>query len=249
MDTQFIVHIQALITGGYKMFLGIDPLYWIMMLPVLLLSLWASMKVKSTFKKYSKIATRSGYTGARVAEMILQQNGLGNIPVVETKGFLSDHYDPVKKVVRLSTDVYRSNSIAAIGVAAHETGHALQHSKEYRPLVLRNMMAPMASIGSNLSWIIIFAGFIIGALGLVKVGIILFSVVVAFQLVTLPVEFNASTRAKAVLSTYGIVNATELKGVNNVLSAAAMTYVAAAASAIMTLLYFLIRAGLLGGDE
>jgi len=152
-------------------------------------------------------------------------------------------------VVRLSPQVYNSNSLAAIGVAAHETGHALQHAKAYKPLVLRNAIAPTASIGSNLSWIVIFAGFIIGSLGLVKFGILLFSLVVFFQLITLPVEFNASTRAKEILSGYGIVSSGELAGVSKVLSAAAMTYVAAAASAIATLLYFLIRAGFLGGSD
>ncbi len=231
------------------MLFGIDPLYWMMMAPVLLISLWASLRVKSAFNKYSRISSRSGHTGADVARIILQRNGLSNIPVEETTGFLSDHYDPIKKVVRLSPEVYRSNSLAAIGVAAHETGHAIQHARHYQPLILRNAIAPTASIGSNLSWIVIFAGFIIGSLGLVKFGILLFSLVVFFQLITLPVEFNASSRAKEILQSYGIVSSGELAGVSKVLSAAAMTYVAAAASAIMTLLYFLIRAGLLGGRD
>lgn len=231
------------------MFYGIDPLYWMMMIPVLLLSLFASIKVKSTFSKYSRVASASGMTGAEVATQILRRNGLTNISVTETGGFLSDHYDPLKKVVRLSPDVYRSNSISAIGVAAHETGHAVQHARAYSPLVLRNMMVPVANIGSSLSWIIIIAGFIFGAMGLVKAGIVLFSVVVFFQLITLPVEFNASSRAKEMLASYGLISQTELAGVRKVLSAAAMTYVAAAASAVMTLLYFLIRAGLLGGRD
>lgn len=231
------------------MFLGIDPLYWIMMAPVLILSLVASARVKSSFSKYSRIVSRSGLSGAQVAELILRRSGLGHIPVVETTGFLSDHYDPRKKIIRLSPEVFRNNSISAIGVAAHETGHAVQHAKQYTPLVLRNMIAPTASIGSNLSWIIIFAGFIIGSLGLVKVGILLFSLVVIFQLITLPVELNASARAKEVLVSYNLLSATELHGVRKVLSAAALTYVAAAASSIVTLLYFLLRAGLLGGGD
>ena len=231
------------------MYYGIDPLYWIMMIPVLLLSLFASIKVKSTFSKYSRIASASGMTGAEVATQILRRNGLTNVSVTETRGFLSDHYDPLKKVVRLSPDVYRSNSISAIGVAAHETGHAIQHAKAYSPLVLRNTMVPVANIGSSLSWIIIIAGFIFGAMGLVKAGIVLFSVVVFFQLITLPVEFNASSRAKEMLASYGLISQTELVGVRKVLSAAAMTYVAAAASSVVTLLYFLIRAGLLGGRD
>jgi Zn-dependent membrane protease YugP len=231
------------------MYYGIDPLYWMMMIPVLLLSLFSSIKVKSTFRKYSRMTSASGMTGAEVATQILRRNGLTNVSVTETGGFLSDHYDPRKRVIRLSPDVFRSNSISAIGVAAHETGHAVQHAKAYSPLVLRNAMVPVANIGSSLSWIIIIAGFIFGAMGLVKVGIVLFSVVVFFQLVTLPVEFNASARAKEMLASYGLISESELIGVRKVLSAAAMTYVAAAASSVVTLLYFLIRAGLLGGRD
>lgn len=231
------------------MFYGIDPLYWIMMVPVLVLSLVSSIRVKSTFGRYSRVASRSGMTGAEAALQILRRNGLTNVSVTETGGFLSDHYDPARRAVRLSPSVYRSNSIAAIGVAAHETGHAIQHAKAYSPLALRNAMVPVASIGSSLSWIIIIAGFIFGALGLVKAGIVLFSVVVLFQLITLPVEFNASARAKGMLASYGLVSPAELQGVSRVLSAAALTYVAAAASSVVTLLYFLIRAGLLGGRD
>lgn len=231
------------------MLFGIDPLYWIMMIPVMIFSGIASFRVKSSFKKYSRVATRSGMTGADMAREILRRNGLTNVDVVETKGFLSDHYDPGKKVVRLSPQVFRSNSIASIGVAAHETGHAVQHARSYAPLMLRNVMVPVASIGSNLSWIIIFGGFLLGAMGLVKIGILLFAAVVVFQIITLPVEFNASARAKQMLASYGLLSTAELQGVNKVLSAAAMTYVAAAASAIMTLLYFLLRAGVLGGRD
>ncbi len=229
--------------------LGLDPLYWAMMAPVMLLSLWASFRVKRSFHKFSQIPSFSGMTGAEVAQLILQRNGLGDIPVEETSGFLSDHYDPGRKVVRLSPDVFRSNSLAAIGVAAHETGHAIQHKNAYGPLVLRNTMAPVASIGSNLSWIIIIAGFVLGLMGLVKIGIIAFSIVVFFQIITLPVEFNASSRAKELLVSYGIVSSNEIDSVKKVLSAAAMTYVAAAASAIATLIYFLIRAGLFARDD
>jgi hypothetical protein len=218
------------------------------MAPVLLLSLWATIKVKRTFSKYSRIETTGGLTGADVARKILQRNGL-NVEVIETDGFLSDHYDPSSRVVRLSHDVYSSASVSAVGVAAHETGHALQHASEYSPLVLRNSMVPVAKIGSSFAWIIIAVGFVLGALGLVKVGIVLFSAVVFFQLVTLPVEFNASTRAKEMLSSYGILSETEISGVNKVLTAAAMTYVAAAISSLATLLYFLIRAGFLGGRD
>ncbi|HOT00749.1 MAG TPA: zinc metallopeptidase [Acidobacteriota bacterium] len=228
---------------------GIDPLYWMLMLPVMLLSFFASFRVKSAFKKYSQVRTAFGITGAQAARQILDRNGLGHVEVVETHGFLSDHYDPTKKVVRLSPEVYRSPSLASVGIAAHETGHAVQHAKSYAPLMLRNMMVPVASIGSNFAWIAIMAGFVIGLMGLVKIGILLFSAVVVFQLLTLPVEFNASAKAKEMLTGYGLVSTGELAGVNKVLSAAAMTYVAAAASAIVTLLYFLLRAGLIGGRD
>lgn len=229
------------------MYYGLDPLYYMMLIPVFLLSLWATFKVKSTFSRYSKVPSASGMTGADVALELLRRNGLTNISVVETQGFLSDHYDPTKKVIRLSPKVFQSNSISAIGVAAHETGHAIQHAKAYSPLALRNAMVPVANIGSTLSWIIIFAGFILGMMGLAKVGVILFSAVVFFQLITLPVEFNASSRAKEMLLSYGLLSESEITGVRKVLSAAAMTYVAAAVSSVVTLLYFLIRLGLLGG--
>lgn len=228
---------------------GIDPLYWMMMAPVLILSLVSSFRVKSTFKKYSEVLSARGITGADTAREILRRNGLSHVEVVETDGFLSDHYAPGEKVIRLSHDVYSSTSISSIGVAAHEAGHAVQDAKSYTPLVLRNTMVPVASIGSTLSWIIIMAGFVMGAFGLIKIGIVLFSAVVFFQIVTLPVEFNASARAKEMLSSYGILSSGEMEGVNRVLGAAAMTYVAAAASSIVTLIYYLIRAGLLGGKD
>jgi uncharacterized protein len=232
-----------------SMLFGIDPLYWMMMAPVFLLSLFATIKVKSTFSKYSKVHSSSGIGASEVAAKILQRNGLSSVEVTETTGFLSDHYDPRKKVVRLSPDVYRSDSIAAIGVAAHETGHAIQHAQSYSPLILRNTIVPIATFGSNFAWIAIILGFVLGFMGLVKIGIVLFSAVVFFQLITLPVEFNASSRAKEMLASYGILSQTELVGVKKVLSAAAMTYVAAAASSIMTLVYFLMRAGIFGSRD
>ena len=181
------------------MFHYIDPLYYLMMAPVLLISIVFSIRVKSAFNKYSKIRNSSGMTGAQVAEAMLSRNGLGNIQVKEAKGFLSDHYDPTKKVIKLSPKVYSSNSIAAVGIAAHETGHAIQHKDSYAPLTLRNMMVPLASFGSNMSYIIIIMGFIMNAIGLIKIGVILFAAVVVFQIITLPVEFNASKRAKVML--------------------------------------------------
>ena len=231
------------------MLYGIDPLYWLMMAPVLILSAFASFRVKSAFKKYSAIPNRSGKTGADVAREILSRNGLSHVDVRKADGFLSDHYDPTKEVVKLSSDVYDSPSVAAVGIAAHETGHAVQHARNYSPLALRNMMVPVASIGSNFAWIIIIAGMFLSMMGLVKIGIVLFSAVVIFQIITLPVEFNASARAKQMLQEYNIVSSDDMRGVAAVLNAAAMTYVAAAASAVMTLLYFLIRSGLLGGSD
>lgn len=228
---------------------GIDPLYIAMILPVFIFSMWASVKVKSSFSKYSKIKTASGMTGRETAEYILKVNGLSHIRVVRSRGFLSDHYDPKAGEVRLSPEVYESQSIASIGVAAHETGHALQHAEKYSPLAIRSAFVPMASIGSWGSYIIIFLGIIMNSAGLMKLGILLFAAVVFFQLVTLPVEFNASSRAKELLRRYSIVSTSEIGGVEKVLSAAAMTYVAAAASAIVTLLYYLIRLGLIPGND
>lgn len=227
----------------------IDPLYLIMMLPVLALSIFSSFLVKRAFKKYSKIGNSGNITGKEMAEKLLNRNGITDVQVLKADGFLSDHYDPSKKVIKLSSKVYESNSVAAIGIAAHETGHAIQHAKSYTPLVLRNMMVPVASIGSNFSYIVIIAGMFMGAMGLVKIGIVLFSIVVAFQIITLPVEFDASSRAKRMMLEYAFVSESDMKGVSKVLNAAAMTYVAAAASSIMTLLYFLLRSGILGGDD
>jgi Zn-dependent membrane protease YugP len=231
------------------MFYGIDPLYWAMMLPVMVLSLFFSFLVKSAFKKYSKISNSGNITGKEMAEKLLRMNGINDVSVLKADGFLSDHYNPSQKVIKLSSQVYESSSVAAIGIAAHETGHAVQDAQSYTPLKLRNMMVPVASIGSNFSWVVIIAGMFLGAMGLVKIGIVLFSIVVAFQIITLPVEFNASSRAKRMMHEYALVSETDMKGVSKVLNAAAMTYVAAAASSIMTLLYFLIRSGILGGDD
>ncbi len=220
-----------------------------MMLPVLALSIFSSFLVKRAFNKYSKIGNSGNITGKEMAEKLLNRNGISDVQVLKADGFLSDHYDPSKKVIKLSSKVYESNSVAAIGIAAHETGHAIQHAKSYTPLVLRNTMVPVASIGSNFSYIVIIAGMFMGAMGLVKIGIVLFSIVVAFQIITLPVEFDASSRAKRMMLEYAFVSESDMKGVSKVLNAAAMTYVAAAASSIMTLLYFLLRSGILGGDD
>jgi Zn-dependent membrane protease YugP len=223
-----------------------DPMYFVYVGPALLLSMWAAFKVKSTFYRYNQVPASSGASGAQVARELLLRNGL-DMPVEEFPGTLSDHYDPRVRRLRLSSDVYRGRSIGAIGVAAHEAGHAIQHATGYRPLLLRHSIAPIAQFGSSV-WIwVMMGGFLLGSLGLVKLGILLFVGVVVFQLVTLPVELNASSRAKQMVYESGFVTESERGGVSKVLSAAAMTYVAAALTSIATLLYYLMRAGLLGG--
>lgn len=224
-----------------------DPLYFVILGPGMLLALWATIKVKATFARYSRARVSSGKTGAQVALEILRRNNLHDVQVVETAGMLSDHYDPRSRTVRLSPDVFRRDSVAAVAVAAHEVGHALQHAREYAPLALRSAAVPIAKLGSFLPWILIAVGMWMQAMTWVYAGIILFSGVVFFQLVTLPVEFNASTRARAQLADLGLISERDAVGVKKVLSAAAMTYVAGAITAVLTLLYFLLRSGLLGG--
>ncbi|MFQ5791221.1 MAG: zinc metallopeptidase [Acidobacteriota bacterium] len=216
--------------------------------PALALSLWATVKVKSTFTRYHRVPASTRISGAEAARVLLGRAGL-DIPVEQHPGKLSDHYDPRVQRLRLSPDVYHGRSLAAIGVAAHEAGHALQHATRYQPLMLRQAIAPAASFGSNASWFILLGGFLMGSMALIKLGIFFFSLVVAFQLVTLPVELNASARAKQMVFQYGMVTEGERAGVAKVLSAAAMTYVAAALSGVLTLLYYLLRAGLLGGGD
>jgi Zn-dependent membrane protease YugP len=226
-----------------------DPLYLVMIAPAMLLALWAQFKVKRVYKKYSEVLTARGATGAEVAAHILRANGLTNVPIEVADGFLSDHYDPRHRVLRLSSGVYNGRSIAAAGIAAHEVGHALQHAKEYGPLVLRTKLAPVAMLGSNLAMILLMIGMFMHAMGLVYLGIIGFTVAVVFTLVTLPVEFDASRRAKELLPQLGLITGGEQAGVAAVLNAAALTYVAAAISAVLQLVYFLLRAGLLGGSR
>ena len=220
-----------------------DPIYFLFALPPLLLGIWAQFRVKAAFKKYSQVATQNGITGAQAAMRILQRGGLGNVNVEMTTGMLSDHYDPRHKVLRLSEQVYSLPSIASVGVAAHEAGHALQDKKDYFPLTIRSAMVPVVSIGSNLGPILFMIGFFLsGTLGssLAWAGIILFAGTALFALVTLPVEFDASRRAKELLVSQGIVSQREMEGINAVLNAAALTYVAAAAQAIMQLLYYVM---------
>ncbi len=226
-----------------------DPLYIIMIVPALILSVYAQIKVKSTYAKFSKVSTYRGITGAQAAREILRSAGVHGVDIELTRGFLSDHYDPRSRVLRLSESVYSGDSIASVGVAAHEAGHAIQHANGYAPLKLRSALVPISSLGSNLAWPLLIIGFIFMAQSLILAGIVFFSLAVLFQIVTLPVEFNASSRALQALPASGILSDTEVNGARKVLSAAALTYVAAATAAVLQLVYFLLRAGLLGNDE
>ncbi|MBL8812534.1 MAG: zinc metallopeptidase [Planctomycetaceae bacterium] len=216
-------------------------------LPGLVMSGLASLMVKSAFAKYSQVRTRRGYTGAQAARILLDQFGLHNVGIEQATGFLSDHYNPATRTLALSPDVYNSPSIAAVGVACHEAGHAIQHAQHYVPLWARSALVPLVGIGAHFSELLLFLGIIMSAKPLLMLGVIAFGSVVLFQLVTLPVEFDASARAKRLCVEYGIVTPDEQEGVNKVLNAAALTYVAAFVTSLLTLLYYLIRFGLLNG--
>jgi uncharacterized protein len=224
-----------------------DPMYLLFIAPGLALSLWASMRVKSTFNKYSKVRSMRGLTGAQAAQELLRGAGITDVTIVRSQGMLSDHYNPVNKTLALSDPVYDSDSVAAIGVATHEAGHAIQHARHYAPLWVRSALVPTANIGSSIGYMVMLFGLFLSSQNMVLIGAILFSAVLLFQVVTLPVEFNASNRAKALVVQHGIVTMDERRGVDAVLNAAALTYVAAAVSTLLTLLYFLFRSGLLGG--
>jgi Zn-dependent membrane protease YugP len=224
-----------------------DPLYFLFLAPGILLALWAQFRIHSAFQDASRIAPRSGYSGAEAADVILHAAGLRDARVEPTEGFLSDHYVPGEHVLRLSPQVYQGRSLAALGVAAHEAGHAFRDAGRYPLLVLRNTLVPLASFGSNAAWIILLLGFFLHLAGLIYVGIGVFSLTVLFQLVNLPVEFDASRRARLALVETGLVTPEEDRVVGRVLNAAALTYVAATLTAVLTLLYFLFRSGLLGG--
>ncbi len=216
-------------------FFFFDPTY-ILLVPAILFALYAQFKVQSTFKRFSQVRASCGYTGAQVAAELLRRRGITDVTVEETQGMLSDHYDPRAKVLRLSPVVYESDSIAALGVAAHETGHALQHRDGYAPLALRSAIVPLASIGTTAAWVLFFIGFFFRTPVLMDLGILLYLGYILFAIVTLPVEFNASARAVAVLQGEGLVMPQEAQGVRAVLSAAGLTYVAAAAMAVFQLL-------------
>ncbi|MEG2173860.1 MAG: zinc metallopeptidase [Oscillospiraceae bacterium] len=220
-----------------------DSYYLILVVPAMLLALWAQMRVQSTFSRFQKVRSDSGYSGADVARRILDNNGLYDVRIEQVSGTLTDHYDPRDRVVRLSQSVYASTSVAAIGVAAHETGHAVQHAKAYVPLTMRNAIIPITNIGSQLSLPLILVGFLLSAPSLVQLGIVAFSLMCVFQLITLPVEFNASNRAMAVLEQDGILRGSELNDTRKVLSAAALTYVAALIVSIAQLLRLILLFG------
>ena len=233
-----------------------DPMYFVYLAPGILLSLWASYKTKTAFKKYSKVRSATGLTGAQAAQRLLDFAGIHDVEVIQARGFLSDHYNPMSKKLALSEPVFASPSISAIGVACHEAGHAIQHKVGYAPLKLRSALVPTAGIGSKLGYLVIMAGFIMGGtrgggLGgtLVLAGVGLIGLVLLFQVVTLPVEFDATARAKKLAVERGIILPQERKGMDAVLNAAGLTYVAAAVSTLLTMLYYLMRLGLLGGRD
>jgi len=222
------------------MYLGGYGLYLLISLPALILGFWAQSKIRSSYNKFSKVRTSNGMSGADVARHILDANGLLDIKIDQTRGSLSDHYDPRSKTLSLSSNVFQGNSIASAGVAAHEAGHAIQHKEKYGPLKLRSIMIPTVQLGSWLGPILFFLGYFFANDNLSWIGVILFAGVAVFSIVTIPVEIDASKRAKAILVNEGILYSGELTGVNQVLDAAAWTYVAAATQAISNVLYYVL---------
>src|SRR3954465_6880306 len=229
----------------------IDPTYLLFILPALALSLWATWRTRSAFKKYSRVRTLRGLTGAQAAQEMLRRAGIPEVQVVPTRGFLSDHYNPANRTLALSEATYASNSVAAVGLARHEAGggapchgagHAIQHAEGYKPLWLRSALVPTANIGSSAGYFVMLGGLLFHSANLIYFGALLFSAVLLFQIVTLPVEFDATARAKRLAIETGIVLPQERAGMDKVLNAAAMTYVAAVVSTLMTLLYYLLAA-------
>lgn len=216
-----------------------DPLYFVYIAPALLLAMWAQWRIRSTYARAQEVA--APLSGAAAARHILDSAGLNGVQVEMIPGHLSDHYDPGARVLRLSPEVYQSRTLAAVGIAAHEAGHALQHALNYMPLTVRNAAVPLANFGSSASMILLMLGIMLQMPNLLLLGIGAFACIVFFQLVNLPVEFNASTRAKEQLAVLGIVNTQEMYYVNKVLNAAALTYVAATLQSILTLLYYVMR--------
>ncbi len=219
-----------------------DPLYLILAIPGILLGMYASWKTKSTFQHYARYTAASRLTGAQAARRLLDDEGLRNVGVERARGFLSDHYDPRSRTLRLSESVFDSPSLSAIGVACHEAGHAIQHAQAYAPLKLRSALVPITQVSTNLVYIVFILGAVMNLAGLMQAAVWMFTVVVLFTLVTLPVEWDASARAKRLMVSAGIVNAREQEDAAKVLNAAFLTYVAALVSALLTLLYFILRA-------
>ncbi len=222
-----------------------DPIYWAFLVPSMAIALYAQFRVMSTFKKYAQVPVDSGMTGAEVAGKILQEAGIPDVSIERTQSFLGDHYDPRHKKLVLSPNVYDGNSISAVGVAAHECGHAIQHQVGYAPLHLRMMVVPLTMVTSNMLLPLVFLAFFFRAIPfewVIPIAIVTYSVLVVFQLITLPVEFDASARAKVILSEMGVVNAQEAVGVNKVLNAAGFTYVAALITSLIELAYWILRA-------
>lgn len=219
-----------------------DPMYLLFAAPALIVMLYAQWRVSSTYKKYSKIPNMQKKTGADIALLLLRANGLSNVKVEETKGVLTDHYDPRKKRLRLSKDIYRLSSVSAMGIVAHEVGHALQDNLGYFPMKIRGALVPVANVGTWLGYGCFVLGIFLSITNLVWAGVILFSGAVVFALVTLPVEFNASVRARQMLKSNGMVTTAESGGVSAVLSAAALTYVAALLQAVSSLMYYVFVA-------
>ena len=226
-----------------------DVYYLVLVLPALLLALWAQFKVNATYKKFSRVHSSRGYTGQQVARMILDQNGLYHVRVEGISGNLTDHYDPRSNVVRLSQGVYNASSVAAIGIAAHECGHAVQHAEKYAPLQLRSAVIPVTNIGSKLAIPLLLVGVIFNYTPLIWVGILGYSLVALFQLITLPVEFNASNRALRTIEGNYILLDNENKGAKKVLTAAALTYVAALAASLAQLLRLMLLFGGRGSNN
>lgn len=224
-------------------FFGIDITYIIFIIPALLFGIWAQISVQSAFSKYSRVPSARGYTGAEVAKLLLEQNGIYDVTIRHISGSLTDNFNPREKTLNLSDDVYNSTSVAAIGVAAHETGHAIQHAVGYRPIKWRESIIPVTQLGSWAYFPIILLGIVFSSQTLVNVGILLFATIALFQLVTLPVEFNASNRAIATLENNGILYGNEITGAKAVLRAAALTYVAALVSSLAQLLRLLVIFG------
>jgi Zn-dependent membrane protease YugP len=225
----------------------LDPLYFLIIAPAVLLGLWAQFRIKSTYAAASQAP--ASLSGAAAARHILDSAGLQEVDIEQVPGHLTDHYDPRRKILGLSSEVYQMRSMAAVGIAAHEAGHAIQDAQRYAPLVVRNAAVPVAGFGSNIGLLLLMVGLILQQPPLLLLGIILFAGVVVFQLVNLPVEFDASNRAKALLVSHGIVHEEEMQFVNKVLNAAALTYVAATLQAVLTLLYYLIRYSAMSRDD